>query len=98
MQSQSFTLVKKDGYEVGLEYNEDFAILHLPFVKKMNKSTYKDMKLCLEDLSRFAGTVGYPSLWVAFPPEDLLLTKFVIKMGFELRGEADGLTVYERNT
>ena len=96
--SERFIVVQKDGYEVELEYNKDFAILHLPYVDKMSKSTYMDMKTSLAGFMNFIKVVGYSSLWAAIKPEDELMTKFVGKMGFEYRGQADNLAVYERTS
>ena len=94
--SERFLVVQKDGYEVELEYNKDFAILHLPYVEKMSKSIYVDMKTSLEGFMQFIKVAGYTSLWAAVHPQDELIQKFIKKLGFEYRGEADSLAVYER--
>lgn len=95
-ESKRFTVLLRDEYQVDLEYNESFAILHLPSVTAFKKSTYKDMKDRLTSLDDFLRTVGYSSLWAAIPPKDELLSKLVTKLDFVFRGSSHGYDVYER--
>lgn len=96
IKSSRFTLVEKEDYKVDLEYSQDFAILHLPSVSKFTKTVYQDMLDTIENIEQFVKDMGYTSLWLAIPPEDSVLNKFVTRLSFEYRGSADNLSVYER--
>lgn len=96
IKSSRFTLVDKQDYRVDLEYNQDYAILHLPSVSKFTKTVYQDMLISIEDIEKFVKDMCYDSLWLAIEPDDTVLNKFVTRLGFEYRGSADSLAVYER--
>ena len=94
IKSKRFAFVSKDNYVVDLEYNEEFAIIHLPFVKKLSKDTYLDMQEEMKGIIRFLDDQGYQHVWVAVKPEDKLIAKLAGKMGFNYKGTADNLDVY----
>lgn len=94
--SKRITLVSREDYEVDLEYNSEFAIIHLPYVDRFNKSVYLDMVTTLNSIQEFLSTVGYPSLWVAVVPTEEATAKLAKKMMFEYRGSDQGYDVYER--
>lgn len=94
IKSKRFTLFASDNYGVDLEYSEDLAILHLPYVYKFDKETYYDMKERFKGLLEFLGTMGYPNVWAAIPPANTLTIKFVKKFGFEYKGSAEGYDVF----
>ena len=96
IKSERFTLLVRNDYEVDLEYNKDFAILHLPYIERMTKSVYLDMVSTINGLDKFLETVGFKSLWAAIPPQNSTLPKLVKKLDFTYRGSADGYDVYER--
>lgn len=95
--STRLTLVDKENYKVDLEYNKDFAILHLPYVNKMTKEMYLDMKSSLTKFYEFIRVTGYDALWAAISPEDKMTAKLITKLGFEYTGEAESLHVYRRS-
>ena len=89
--------MSREDYDVDLEYNSMFAIVHLPIVSKLTKTVYLDMKGALGNLDEFLKDMGYPSLWAAISPQDTSICKLAEKLGFEFKGTAQGYNVYERN-
>ena len=79
-------------FTVDLEYNETFAILHLPTVKKFTKETYILMQVRIQEFFEFITTIGYQNLFVA--TNDKLAEKLAKKLGFTYLGSQDGLNVY----
>ena len=94
--SKRFTILDKEKYSVDLEYNEQYAILHLPYVEKFTKSLYLDIVSTLEGWDSFFKSFGYNDIWVAVRPEDNSISKLVKKLGFEHRGNAEGYDVYNK--
>ena len=94
IKSSRITLVSKEKYKVDLEYNKEFAILHLPIVSKFTRDVYLDMTMVMEDIEEFLMTVGYPNIWVAVDPANTTIAKLAKKFKFEYRGSADGMDVY----
>ena len=94
IKSRRITLLSKEKYKVDLEYNEDFAILHLPTVAKFTKDVYLDMKFTIEDITEFLDAAGYPDVWLAISPYDKVLKKFVGRLGFGYKGTAEDMDVY----
>lgn len=95
IKSKRITLIQKDGYSVDLEYNDEFAILHLPMVGKFTKDVYLDMSICIEDIKQFLKDLGYLSLYVGIDPTNKLLRKFSERFGFEYRGNDMNIDVLE---
>ena len=83
----------EDEVTIDLEYNENYAILHMPSVGVFNKSLYLKMKRYLEGLDTFFTTVGYDGIYAATGNESA--QKLAIKLGFEYLGEHDNLKVYK---
>lgn len=94
IKSKRFAFVSKDNYVVDLEYNEDFAIIHLPFLKRLSKTIYLDMQDEMQGIVVFLNDLGYQHIWVAVRPEDTLISKLAGKMGFNYKGTSDNLDVY----
>lgn len=92
--SNSLVLFENNDYGVRLEYNESFAIVHLPYTHRMAKEVFLDMKYKLEDWYKFLSTAGYTHIWCAVNPEDQKINKLVDMLGFKYTGSADGLSVY----
>jgi hypothetical protein len=93
--SKRFTIVDTEDYTVDLEYNNMYAILHLPRVSKFNKTVYTDMKIKVQDIWDFVQTVGYSGMWICISKEDTTLGKFVQKIGFNFLGSYETQDVYE---
>ena len=77
-----------------LEYNEEFAILHLPFVEKFNRETYEDIMLNFPRLKVFLADMGYANIWAATAPLDKPTGKLLERLGFNKAGESHGMDVY----
>jgi len=93
--SKRFTIVEKPEYRVDLEYNDMYAILHLPYVGKFTKSVYQDMQITVQDIYEFIKTIEYVGMWIAIDPFNKVLNKFVQRIGFVHLGEADNMSVYQ---
>lgn len=96
IKSNRITILEKEEYRVDLEFNEEFAILHLPEVRKFNRTVYFDFIRSLEDFKEFFNTFGYNFLWVAISVSNKLIAKFVVKLGFEFQGSFDNMDVYSK--
>lgn len=92
--SKELVVVNLDQLKVRLEYNEDFAVLHLREVGKMTKTLYQTMLIYVEDLWEFLSTVGYSNMFIAVPENDQRLKKLGTKLGFKYLGDSEGLSVY----
>lgn len=95
LHSKRFNIVNQEHYEVDLEYNEQYAILHLPRVSKFNKTVYIDMADRLEQFAEFIKSSGYFGLWAAISPDNNVLDKLIKKLGFKYLGTSGALAVYE---
>lgn len=94
IKSKRMTLVQKENFIVDLEYNEDYAIVHLPKVDKFTKDIYLDMSTVFEDMKEFLKVVGYDHVWAALDPSNKMMIKFAGKMGLSFQGEAENMNVY----
>ena len=94
--SKRIVLLQKEGYQIDLEYNSEYAILHLPSVKKFTRDVYLDMRVTFEDIIDFLKDTGYENLWVAVEPTNSLIIKFASRFGFEYEGSAEGLDVHRK--
>jgi len=94
LDSKAFTLPIKEGYEVRIEYNQNFVILHLPLVDKFTPGVFKDMVCRLQDFWEFAQTVGYKGIFVAVEPNDKKIKKLVENLGFTFLNYGEGQLVY----
>ena len=93
--STSLFGIKGEDFNIRLEYNKDFIIIHLPYVDKFTKSTYLEMKTLLEDWNTFFKTVGYKETFVAFDPNNQKITKLVRLLNFSYIGNNEGLSIYK---
>lgn len=92
--SNSLTLFENPAYGVRLEYNEDYAIVHLPYTNKMSKEVFLDMEARLEHWSVFLKTAGYSGIWCAVDPQDNKINRLVTLLKFKYMGTSDGMSVY----
>ncbi len=92
--SKDFNLPISAGYEVRIEYNEDFVILHLPSVSKFTPGVYKDMVCRLYSFWEFAQTVGYKAVFAAVSPSDKKINRLLDNLGFKFINYGEGEKVY----
>jgi len=90
--SERLRIIETDNISVDLEYNKDFAIVHLPRVDKFNKTRLIELEDYLSDLWKFISTIGYTALYAAteHPPTQ----KLAEKMNFVYIGQQNNLKVY----
>ena len=93
--SKRLRLIDKEEYAVDLEYTDQYAIVHFPFIQKFTRNTLLDMSHTLEGLVSFVEAVGYEGLWAAVDPEDTFISKLATKLNFAKIGHSDGWDVYE---
>lgn len=98
IESQIISLIKRDEYEVGLEFNEDFVILNISDEVKLTKSVYKDMKETLDSLLKFLSVCDFDYLWVASYKDNTSLNRLVRKVGFEEVGIQGDFLVLRKGT
>ena len=92
--SKSFTAIETPYYAIRLEYNEDYVILHLPNIDKMDKGVFLDMKFRLEDWYEFFTTAGFKGIFAAVDPNDEKIKRLLNMLGFKYKGCADNMYVY----
>lgn len=93
--SKRFNIVDREFYSIDLEYNEQYAILHLPRLDKLTKDIYLEMLFGIEDFADFIKASGYFGLWAAVDPNNKKLRKLIEKLGFKYLGTAESLAVFE---
>lgn len=94
MKSNRMPLYVTENYQIDLEYNDQYAILHIPFLY-LTKSVYQELKVRMEQLWEFIETIGYSGLWAAISPEDRKLKKMMDRFQWKYLGSSDGLDIYQ---
>ena len=92
--SKSLSWIKGSCFDIRLEYNKDFMILHLPYIERMTKEVYIEMTFLLEDWWAFFKTVGYTGIHAAIDPNDVKTAKLVKMLKFDYVGTSNGADVY----
>jgi len=92
--SKSLVAIETKDYTIRLEYNEEYVILHLPYVDKMTKGVFLDMKFRLDDWYDFFMTAGYKGIFAAADPNDKKIGKLLKMLKFNKKGHADNMDVY----
>lgn len=92
--SKSLYGIRGSCFDIRLEYNEDFIIVHLPSIDKMTKSVFIEMRVLLYDWWKFFETAGYKAVFAAVEPEDKI-NKLVFMLGFEYVGDSEEYHVYQ---
>jgi hypothetical protein len=94
MQSTDLYGIKGSCFDIKLEYNSEFVIVHLPAVQRMNKSTVVEMKIMLRDWVNFFKAAGYRGIHVAAPDGDKI-HKLIHMLDFTYIGRQSGMLVYQ---
>lgn len=92
--SKRITIYENLDYQLDLEYNKDYLILHLPRVSNFRKSILLDGLAKLDELYNLFKTMGHKYIWAACPPENKRVNRLLLKAGFRYMGNADGMSVY----
>ncbi len=86
--------IKGTNFDIYLQYNEEYMVVHLPKVEKMDKRAFVEMRSLLENWIVFFNAVGYPSLFAVIesgtPTERLALM-----LGFTFAGPFEDQNVYK---
>ena len=93
--SKSLNGIRGSCFDIRLEYNEDFIILHLPSIDKMTKDIFVEMKYMLDDWWGFVSTMGYKAIFAAVNPDDQKINKLLTMLKFEYAGSSEGMSVYQ---
>ena len=92
--SKNFSIYEGEDYELRLEYNREFLVVHLPVVYKFNRSVFVSMQIKLEEIHNFSLGLGYPDLFCAAPPENTKVNRLAVRLGFEYIKDHSGLSIY----
>tara|TARA_R110001592_G_scaffold355563_1_gene656372 strand:- start:756 stop:1064 length:309 start_codon:yes stop_codon:yes gene_type:complete len=87
--------IKGSCFDIKLEYNEDFVILHLPYISKMTKEVFIEMKSMLKDWWDFFKTSGYKAIFAAVDPTNQKINRLLTMLKFEYTCSSEGLSVYQ---
>lgn len=91
--SRSLNGIKGSCFDVRLEYNSDYVIVHIPYIEKMEKGVFLELKYLLEDWTKFFSTMGYKGLFAAVDPLSKM-PKLAKMLDFEYLGESQGMSIY----
>lgn len=94
--SERVVVADREDYRIELEYNKEFAILHIMHVKNFTRSTYNDMQKALPMFEKFLSTVGYEHLWAGIPMDNNKTQKLATRLGFKFMMNFDGYSVYRK--
>ena len=86
VQSKSLNGIKGSCFDIRLEYNQEYIIVHLPKIDKMTRDIYLEMVFLLEDWWTFFKTVGYKQIHAVVEPHSKA-EKLAKMLKFELLGE-----------
>lgn len=91
--SRRIRLLELNEASVDLEFNEKYAILHLPIVRKFGNGEFKKCKEYIEDLYSFFQVSKLEGPYAA--SDDPKIQKLALKLGFEYLGESNKLKVFK---
>ena len=94
MDSKRLTILDYEDYQIDLEYNKMYVVVHIPRLK-LTKTVYSELSYKVFELWEFVKEVEYQGLWTAVPKDNKTLGKLANRLGFEYLGEADGFLIYE---
>jgi len=86
--------IRGSTFEVDLEYNETYIIIHLPYIDKFTKSTLFEMKYLLDDWWTFFKTVGYTEIHAAVDPNNRSINKILRHIEFKKIGSSNGMNIW----
>jgi len=94
-ESARIELIQNEDYEVELEYNPYFVIVHLKLCNRISKSVVKRMQSWLDRFEHFVRVTGYDGIYTASFIDDKKPEKLAYLVGFELIGTHDNLKVFK---
>ena len=93
IQSKNLFGIKGKNFDVRIEYNEDYVIVHLPKVEVFNKSSFLEMKKLLEDWLDFFKTLGKENIFAAVKIGSKE-NKLASMLNFKYAGRSENMNVY----
>lgn len=94
--TRRLVLCETEEYQVDLEYNQEYLILHLPRVDKFNKTILRKLQGLAEQYEHFSKAAGYGGVFAASPKADDKLPRLLGLLGFEYYGEDLNYIIYRR--
>ena len=93
IESKSLFGIKGSNFDVRIEYNEDYVIVHLPSIEKFNKETLIEMQDLLVNWLQFLKTLGKDKIHAAVKinSKENKLTKL---LNFKYLGSAEDMNIY----
>lgn len=91
--SKRIRLVELPYASLDLEFNDKYAILHLPRVDRFRKGDLFKFKEYLDGLAQFFEVSGLEGPYAA--SNDEKIKRLALKLGFTFLGESNGLKVYK---
>ena len=92
-----FTAIYHKHFEVEIEYNEEFCVLHFARFDKLTPSVYKLCQSYIEKLSKFLRVMEFPSILIVVKKEDEKLNQFVQRFKFDIVAEHQGHNIHRRD-
>lgn len=86
--------IKGTNFDIRLEYNEEYMLVHLPKVTKMDKRAFVEMRVLLENWMEFFNLVGYPSLFAVVEPLSPT-ERLALMLGFTFVAPHEQQSVYK---
>lgn len=93
LDSKRLRILETENVSVDLEYNRDYAILHIPRVDKLTKTDYKKIPKYLAQWSEFFEDMNMLGIFAATDRDDIC--KLLDKLGFVYEGSSDNQKVYK---
>ena len=91
--SKSLNGIKGSCFDIRLEYSSEYIIVHVPYIEKMTKGVFVELKYLLEDWNEFFKTMGYKGIFAATDPY-AKINKLALMLGFDYVGESQGMSIY----
>ena len=92
--SRSLSGIKGSCFDIRIEYRDTLLIIHLPYIEKMTRDIFVEMKIMLEDWHQFLQNTQYKTIWAAVSPDDQKIRKLLQMLNFSFKGEAEGMDIY----
>ena len=93
IESKNLFGIKGKNFDVRIEYNEDYVIVHLPKVEVFNKSSFLEMKKLLKDWLDFFKTLGKENIFAAVEI-GTKENKLASMLNFKYAGRSENMNVY----
>lgn len=86
--------IKGSCFEVSIEYNAQFIVIHLPTVDKMTKDVFLEMQWLIEDWFEFIKVTGYKYIYAVVDQNSKRIKKLLRMLDFKEIGKHEDLSVF----